>query len=450
MKLPNSDKVAKAAFGLSILVLAFLYGYAAHARNWFPGPLLQGAWAQAEVVAPSVTSLVSPPHWMKPRVYDRSGVRVVRPESVQPGLTLLAGWWSDFDGKQGLKLIDSQGRTLHEWRVEPDEMFPDPPDVHTRREPGWTGIHGAHLFPNGDALLTLDYVGTARLDACGEVLWRLPVGTHHSIERAADGTFWITGGTHEPPSAGPDADGYAGVDPTFYDRILHVSEDGEVLDEISILDVLYANGLERYMAKGSRYPPDDMKNDDLTHMNDVEALDASDAASYPLFEAGDLVVSLRNLDLVFVLDPESRRVSWHANLFIQQHDPDFIGDGWIGVFDNNVDGTDRGTMLGGSRILALQPHTDSVRVLFPTSDSEPFYTERMGKWQRLANGNLLLTEAQPARVVEVTPDGRTAWEWVAEADEDGMVAELSEGTRYDLTPEDVASWPCSPADSATN
>jgi len=85
---------------------------------------------------------------------------------------------------------------------------------------------------------------------------------------------------------------------------------------------------------------------------------------------------------------------------------------WIGVFDNNQDPTPRGTMLGGSRIVALSPNTDSMKTLFPTARSEPFYTATAGHWQTLDNGNSLLTEARADRVVEVAPSGRTVWEWI--------------------------------------
>ena len=112
---------------------------------------------------------------------------------------------------------------------------------------------------------------------------------------------------------------------------------------------------------------------------------------------------MRNVYLDLVLDPETLEVRWHAaDPFIHQHDPDFIGEGWTGLFDNNQDETERGSMLGGRRIVAMQPHTDSIEVLFQASGAEPFYTPAMGKWQRLENGNLLLTESQAGRVVEVT------------------------------------------------
>jgi hypothetical protein len=172
------------------------------------------------------------------------------------------------------------------------------------------------------------------------------------------------------------------------------------------------------------------------------------ADEYPLFDAGDLLLSIRDLHLVLVYDPASEQVKWHtSDPFIQQHDPDFISNGWIGVFDNNRDFTARGTMNGGSRIVAVQPHTDSVEVRFPTEHSAPFYTDTMGKWQQLESGNLLLTETKAGRVVEVAPDGRTMWEWVVQPYNESKVSRISQAVRHDLTPADVAAWPCSSVDS---
>lgn len=163
---------------------------------------------------------------------------------------------------------------------------------------------------------------------------------------------------------------------------------------------------------------------------------------------GDLLVSLRTPSLVFVVDPTSLEVKWTASTpFLHQHDPDFLGDGWIGVFDNNQDPTPRGTMLGGSRIVALSLNTDSMKTLFPTARSEPFYTATAGHWQTLDNGNYLLTEARAGRVVEVAPSGRTVWEWIHPPYDDARVPFVMNGARHDLTRADVADWACASAGS---
>lgn len=431
----STDRVV---FVLSLVASAFFYGWAAHHFGWFPDSVLTRAVGQAR-------HLVTPPEFVSERVYGRTGVRVRKPDEMAPGLTLVVTFWKDSVWRPGLRLLDDRGRAVHHWRVDPTALFPRSAD----RRPRWSelehrAVDGSHLFPDGDVLINVEYVGTARLDACGEVLWRLPAGSHHAIARGEDGAFWVPALTHEGPATSDRRpNGFPGLDgPLRQDLLLRVDPDGTVRDTVNVLDVLYDNGLQRYIMKAAGGRPDD--GADVTHLNDAEPLPAGIADEYPLFEAGDLALSLRNLNLVLVLDPETRRVKWHADgPFIQQHDPDFIGDGWIGIFDNARDGTERGTMLGGSRIVLRQPHTDSTRVIFPTAESDTFYTSVQGEWQMLGNGNLLLTESQAGRVLEVAPDGRTVWEWIHAPHGDTTVAEVGKASRVRLSRETVSSWPCS-------
>lgn len=436
------DKVEKVAFVLGLAVLAYLGGFATRMFGWPPDTFIQRAWLQANAV-----THVGAPDFTAYRVYDEHGVRTPMPDRMQPGLTLISTLWRESEWVPGLKLIDARGRVLHRWTVEPETGFSD---SAKRRGIGWDelDVQGLHLFPDGDVLVNLEYVGTIRMDACSQVRWRLPAGGHHSIHPAEDGSFWLPGVTPEAQARSPGHPaGFPGLGKAVYqDWLLRVTPQGQAEDTINLLDVLFENDLAHHLAKTRR-----TSTTDPIHVNDVEPLSSAVADEYPLFDVGDLVVSSRNLDLVFVLDPETERVKWHASdPFIRQHDPDFLGDGWIGIFDNRPDGTGRGEMLGGSRIVAVQPHTDSTVVLFPTSQSDPFFTSVRGKWQRLANGNLLLTEAEAGRVVEVSPEGRTVWEWIVEPYSDDRIPFVSEGRRVDLTPAEVASWPCSPTPSSDN
>jgi hypothetical protein len=103
--------------------------------------------------------------------------------------------------------------------------------------------------------------------------------------------------------------------------------------------------------------------------------------------------------------------------FLRQHDPDFTADGTIAVFDNRRDGA-AGTMLGGSRILEIDPQTRHVAVRYEGNDREPFFTETMGEQQYLPHGNVLVTESEPGRVFEVTPDGKIVWSYVNRWDDE--------------------------------
>lgn len=444
----NSVQLGLSAVGL--LVLAFLFGSATHSYGWVPSSTLEGAWKQLDALT-SGNRL----HFLANKRFDRSGVRSVAPDRMQDGTTLVSSMWKDGGSwHTALRMLDREGAVVHEWSPTAVDIFEDPKVVgHSGKKVKWANIGEYSLDPEtGEVVVNFAYVGLAKLDACGEPIWRLPIHTHHAVNRADDGSYWAPASSSERhrnvPDGGPTLPGFEGRDAgpgAYYDRLVHVSPDGEVLHDINVFRVLYENDLQRHIFKTyqARIQDGEPLPGDITHVNDVEPLGADMADSYPQFDAGDVLVSARNLDLVFVLDPESLRVKWHASEpFIEQHDPDFIGDGRIGVFDNNRDGSARGTRLGGSRIVQVVPATGEVDVLFPTAQSETFYTRVGGRWQLLPNGNRLLTETKTGRVLEVDEDGSTVWEWIHEP-HDGHAIEVVRATRHDLTEREVESWECS-------
>jgi hypothetical protein len=405
----------KAWFVLSVAAFGVFYGVAAGQWGWFPKPQLQRAWNQAEAAFTD-----NPFSFLVPRVYRRHGGEVYKPQAVQPGVTLLSSMWRDGGNwKPQVRVVSRNGEKLHEWQIKED-LFPA--DSY---------VHGTHLYPNGHLVVNVEYVGTARLGPGGDVVWRLPRRTHHSVTRAEDGTLWI------PSQTGDLTTRYAGLsEAVLPEQILHVSADGDVIESLDLIQILFENGLGRYIFEQHGPRPDG----ELLHLNDVESLGSSMAKTYPLFQAGDLLVSLRDLHMVFVLDPETRTVRWHAHgPFLRQHDPDFMGKGKIGVFDNRPDGTRRGRVLGGSRIAVLRPSSDTAAADYLTPESDTFYTEAGGKWQQLENGNLLLTEAQAGRVVEIDSTGDVLWEWIHEPT-GAEVPQILDGARYPFTPKQVKAW----------
>ena len=85
--------------------------------------------------------------------------------------------------------------------------------------------------------------------------------------------------------------------------------------------------------------------------------------------------------------------------FLGQHDPDFLPNGHLMVFDNR--GTGDRPAFGGSRILEIDPATRAVVWSYDGGD-EPFYTKERGSQQALPNGDVLVTAALEGRVFEVT------------------------------------------------
>jgi hypothetical protein len=221
-----------------------------------------------------------------------------------------------------------------------------------------------------------------------------------------------------------------------------VSPEGKILREVSVLEALYNSEYRNLLWTAAP-----RRTFDIVHMNDVEPLPGVLAAEYPLFEEGDLLVSLCFANIVFVFDPDTGKIKWVAPVrALRQHDPDFIGGGWISIYGNNTDGSLDGRFLGGSAMLAVQPHSGKMRQIYPVPESSSkherrFYTAQGGKAQLLPNGHWLITESAPGRVFEIDGKGRTVWEWVHQRHEDGvMISEVLEGTRYPISPEAVKRW----------
>lgn len=433
MRIPSLDRVA---FVISLVLISWGYGFATSARQWFPNDhLLEVMNTLREIRAVLAEDAHVATH---PRVYERQGARAFDSTAVTAGLTLVPSVWPTFDWKPGLKLIDIRGRVIHQWEADPARIFPEEFGGPLRALSEFNQPHGAHLFPNGDVLVVFSRVGTARLDACGEVEWRVSAAHHHSVERASDGTFWLSAS-----DSARKPDPFTGLGSDYHDKLVHLTDDGRKLGEIGVFEILRNNPqlLRRYFRF---HHPDD------AHLNDVEPLHPAMAEEYPMFEAGDLLLSFKHLNLVLVIDPSTLKVKWWAGRpFIQQHDPDFVGNGWIGVFDNNEDGTDRGRRFGGSRIVALQPHTDSSAVWFSSRGANPLYTSNRGNWEQLESGNYLITESNKGRVVEATPAGRIVWEWIQPPYSNDRVPRIYWSERYNISPRTASNWPCSPADSVT-
>jgi hypothetical protein len=382
---------------------------------------------------------IAPTKFLVPAEGEEQGVVVHVSGAPEAGLTLISG--ISQDGSVSLRLIDLEGRVRHRWPASFSRIWPIPEHVRGNPLPynDWdTEIHGAMLLPDGDVVFNFDQYGLQRLDPCGGLVWKLPYMTHHSVFVSADGNLWVPGLRYhtEPVLSLP------GIVPPFKeDMILEISPDGTILREISLLKLFYDNELEALLSANGLNAFNSVSHLDLLHLNDIEILSRSDAAAFPLFEPGDIMVSLRELNLVMVIDPATEMVRWaQTGPWIRQHDPDFLPDGRIMVFDNRRDDHD-GRIFGGSRILTIDPVTREVRTVYKGSAEAPFFTNEQGKQQALPNGNVLITETLSGRVFEVAPDDRIVWSYVSRFDNDDLT-KISDATRYPEGYVDLATEKC--------
>lgn len=430
---------AKACFVLSAAVLVFGSGVLIGRFRLFPYRLIErGAASVAQIYRERDTLLrVRPTELLQPARYPGNGVTRNKPGEAEPGLTLISSFFGD--GNE-LRLIRLDGTVVHRWPVRffdiirtVDHLAPE--DVPKSE---WNvTTHGAVLLPDGSIVFNFEYLGTAKLDRCGAVQWTLPRTTNHFLEPSTDGGFWTTIETHRTQSSP-----FPLLRPPYSDQsIVKLSADGKVLRDASALGVFFTNNLAALLfSNGLRGT--EVASEDLIHLNDVEELPAAIADRFPQFAAGDLLLSMRNLNLLMVVDSATERVKWHqTGPWIAQHDPDFQPNGTISVFSNNDDRTETGAILGGSTIMEVDPATGRTSIRYGGKPGQTMFSARRGEHQFLEQGHILITESEAGRVFELNGEGDVVWEFVNRYD-DARVAVVMDATRYRENYFTVREWAC--------
>jgi hypothetical protein len=237
------------------------------------------------------------------------------------------------------------------------------------------------------------------------------------------------------------------------DTILKVSEEGKILQEVSVPKIMYDNGLEAVLtATGSSFFASMSWDRELVHLNKIGELSTDLEGDFPMFEAGDLVLSIRDLNLVMVVDGAGERVKWwQVGPWIRQHDPEFIPGGRILLFSNNSYSTVFGANPDGqvtpdttpqvSTVIEVDPVSRETKVVFGGRPGQELLSVVRGKVARTPEGGLLITEEDGGRVLETDSDGRIVWEYINRYSEN-EVAEVTEARVYRNSYFTVADWTC--------
>ena len=184
------------------------------------------------------------------------------------------------------------------------------------------------------------------------------------------------------------------------------------------------------------------KVDGEFHLNDVNELPPELAAAFPMFEAGDMVMSLRNMNMILVTNADATEVKWsRIGPWIRQHDPDFNPDGTITLFDNHSDEALDGDREGGSRIWSVDPATDEATVLYGGTPEQHMYSPERSTHQVLSNGNIMITEAQSGRSFEVDRAGNILWEYINRYDP-FSITWMHDASAYHRDYFTVTDWSC--------
>ena len=308
------------------------------------------------------------------------------------------------DPMQYAYLFDMNGKILHTWTF--DEERPWPGDSYAYVE----------LLENSDLLVIFAQYQLTRLTWDSRVRWACPLRTHHDFYVTEDGQIHVMAKKDSIVF-------FSGIPvPLLEEFIYKISDKGKVINRISLskavkkyiprktlvkiyLSMLNPKNIRKMLRRktAGKGPLWFGELFDITHANSIELIQKDIKG---LCKKGDILLSIRNIDLIGIMDQEKHEFvwTWGPGIIDEQHQPTLLENGNILLFDN-------GYNRGYSRIIELDPKSQQIVWQYTANPKESFFSPRRGSNQRLPNRNTLITESDRGRIFEVTNEGKVVWEF---------------------------------------
>ena len=280
-------------------------------------------------------------------------------------------------GASGVHLMNMKGKVLHTWKAN-------------NMNDTWHAM--VRLCPNGDLLAIVESRNLIRLDWNSNVKWVNRMRFHHEISLAANGDIYAMARKDEIRFI-------CGFPvPVLNDYIVIMSPDGIVKREISLFEAAkeYITSdkvlkLYRWITKSDNkkklfrlkkhrgYIFDVGSIFDIFHANTITVIDREIEG---LCRKGDLLICIRELDLIGILDFETGEFvwTWGPGELSRPHHPNLLENGNILVFDN-------GRIREYSRVIELEPTSQKIVWEYKASPPPDVLFESLGsgstiaKWQ---------------------------------------------------------------------
>ena len=322
---------------------------------------------------------------------DHNGARIIDATRVEPGLTLIVSAHTT-----GAALIDLAGTVVHRWNITWAETCPGRPTPDVELRDFW---NRALLLDDGGLIVIFDYLAMARIDRDSHLVWSRCEPFHHDVVPSAPGADGLVALRRRARTVHVANETRDLLD----DEIVELSMDGVELSSLSVFDAVSRSPFAPVLIRVDDRPP--QISGDYLHTNSVKPLHPRTPSRLAAVREGNWLISIRNLDLVGIIDPATGRLEWaNTTLWRHQHEPVLLDNGNILVFDN--EGSD-----GRSRVIEVEPSELAVKWMYDGGESASFSSSCCGMAQRLPNGNTLVTVTTTGYAFEVTPDGDRVWEY---------------------------------------
>jgi hypothetical protein len=346
--------------------------------------------------------------------------QIDKPEKTFDGFTLYLSATMAASKTQAA-LIDMRGNVVHKWATSFSKVWATAPHLEKKVSDSLVCFFSCRLYPNGDLLVVFhglelfpDGYGIARLDKDSNVIWRYSAKIHHDVDVGEDGTIYAL--KHEVVPTMPK--GLESIStPCVFDYLVMLSPKGKELTEPISIPLAFRNSQYAPLLSSHRKPQakdvflnspglpfvDQPRTGDYFHTNAVQVLTRGLATKFPHFKAGQVLISVRELDTIAVLDTQKGSVVWAARgPWRAQHDAQFLDNGHLLIYDN------RGS-LEGARVLEYDPQTQAFPWSYSAEDGVVLNNPTRGMCQRLPNGNTLIVDSLGDKILEVTADKEVVW-----------------------------------------
>ncbi|MGD0780497.1 MAG: aryl-sulfate sulfotransferase [Dehalococcoidales bacterium] len=398
---------------------------------------------------------------MPPSIYP-TGTTIYYQDKCWNGYTLFGAELHRNNGR-GAVLIDMNGNVVNRWQGLdgfPNKMLPG---GHVM---GSTGIRNfKYGYQDMVDLVEVDWDGNIVLKFDKYELVKDPrqpprwmARQHHDYQREGNPVGYYVPGM-EPKSGGGKTlilchknlkDSRISDKPLVDDTIIEVDGRGKITWEWICSEHFEEMGFSTQAKKVIRRNPG-MKPagggmGDWMHMNSMSTLGPN-----KLYDNGDkrfhpdnIIWDGRQTNIIAIIDRKTGKIVWHLGPYftatkalqkigqiIGQHHAHIIprglpGEGNILLFDNGgsagygvpnpgaPEGIDN-ARRDFSRVLELDPVTLEIKWQYPPPafGMNRLYSALVSSAQRLPNGNTLITEGNSGRIIEVTAEQGTAWEYIS-------------------------------------
>jgi hypothetical protein len=347
-------------------------------------------------------ALVSGEVHSAPSVFP-TGVTVYKPDKVQPGYTVYG-----VKGFDKVLVLNMEGEEIHSWTIPGLSQYIKP--LSKGRILVFANSSGVSTEPDSDVIREYDWDGN--------LVWEffLPEGFknfHHDFQRLPNGNTLMISSMNRTALQ---------ISRQVRDNIiLEVDKNKNIVWQWSTLDHFDQLGFSEETVNCLK---NEFQGDDTFHTNSIQVLppnrlEKTDAR----FKRGNILLSQRNLNHVFIIDKASGNVVWKCAVeTIGQHHasmipPNYHGAGNILLFDNGGNGGCPVLYRLFSKVLEINPVEQKIAWSYSGVKTEhrpvaSFFSIYRSSAQRLRNGNTLIAESDWGRIVEVTPTGEILWEFV--------------------------------------